>query len=81
MELIDQYVPDFKNYLLNKVNINFENYFLLLNEENVFTNANSFVSTLISFYLKNNKNVILAASQESLNHYSMIMKKFVIIKK
>ena len=77
MELIDKYVPDFQNYLTNKAHINFQSYFLLLNEENVFTSANPFISTLVAFYLKNNVNVILAASQESLNHYSLVMKKFV----
>jgi len=77
MELIDKYVPDFINYLLNKKQINFENYFLLVNEENITVNANPFICLLVSFYLKNNTNVILAASQESLNHYSQILKKFV----
>ena len=78
MELIDKYVPDFSNYLLSKVPINFPNYFLLINEENVAINANPFICTLISFYLKNNSNVILVASQESLNHYALILKKFVL---
>lgn len=77
MEIIDQYVPEFSNYLLSKIPINFNNYFILLNEENIYTSANPFISLLISFYLKNNTNVILIASQESLNHYSTIAKKFV----
>ena len=79
MEAIDIYIPDFTNYLLNKIPINFNNYFLLIKEENTLISANPFLCLLISFYLKNNINVILAGVQESLNHYTTILKKMVKI--
>ncbi len=77
MEIIDKYVPDFCDMLLNKSIINFPNYFLLTTEENININANPFICSLVAFLLKNNTNTILVASQESLNHYASIMKKFV----
>jgi hypothetical protein len=77
MESIDKYVPDFSNYLLTKLQINFSNYLLFINEENIYTNANPFICSLIAYYIKNDMNVILIANQESLHHYSTIAKKFV----
>jgi hypothetical protein len=77
MELIDKYVPDFSNILLGKTLLNFNNYFLLLSEENVKISANPFISILIPYLIKNNTNVILIVNQESLHHYSSIAKKFV----
>lgn len=77
MELIDKYVPEYINMLTGKVPINFENYFLLLTEDNINISANPFVASLIAFYLKNNINVILISSQEPLHHYSTVCKKFV----
>ncbi len=77
MESIDQYVPEFSSYLLSKIPINFENYFMLLNEETIKTTANPFICLLNAFYIKNGINVILVGCQESLNHYSTISKKFV----
>jgi hypothetical protein len=79
MELIDKYVPDFTNFILGKTNINFNNYFLLLSEENVKITSNSFISVLVPYLIKNNTNVILVVNQESLHHYATIAKKFVKI--
>ncbi len=77
MELIDKYVPDFINMISGIKPINFKSFFLLLSEDNVSTNANPFIATLVPFYLKNGVNVILVVNQESLHHYSAISKKHV----
>jgi len=77
MEKLDKHISDFTNILLGKININFEKYFLLVKEEDIEITANPFISSLIGFFLKNKTNVILIASQESLNHYSAINRKFV----
>ena len=78
MEKLDEHITDFSNYLLGKLNINFNNYFISIKEEHLDISANPFISTLIGFYLKNKFNVILIASQENLIHYSTINRKFVI---
>jgi hypothetical protein len=76
MDIIDKYIPDFSNLLLNQASLIEDNYFLLLSEENINISANPFISSLLSFYLKNNINVILLPTYESLHHYSSILKKF-----
>ncbi len=78
METIDKYVPDFTDMILNNKIINFPNYFFLTSEDHINTSANPFICSLVAFLLKNNTNTILVATQESLNHYASIMKKFVI---
>jgi hypothetical protein len=81
MEKLDEHISDFTNYLLGKLRINFENYYISLKEENLEISSNPFISCLLGFYLKNKVNVILVASQENLIHYSTINKKFVRRKK
>ena len=71
------HISDFTNIILGKIQINFDNYFLLVKENDLEITANPFISSLIGFYLKNKVNVILIASQENLHHYSTINKKFV----
>jgi hypothetical protein len=77
IETIDKYIPDFSNYLTNKTPVNFKNYLLLLNEQTINVSGNPFICSLISFFIKNNINVILVAGAESLHHYSNVLKKCV----
>lgn len=77
IETIEKYIPDFTNYLTNKIPINYQNYTLLLTEQTINTSSNPFICCLISFFIKNNINVILVAGAESLHHYSNVLKKCV----
>ena len=46
-------------------------------EETIKISSNSFLSLILSFYLKKNYNVIFLSEEESLNHYASILRKFV----
>ncbi|MCQ2815865.1 MAG: hypothetical protein MJ252_01235 [archaeon] len=87
MKTIDTYIPDFTSILLknnqnkktNESNSNeYKNpYFLSLIEESVLISSNQFLTLLLGFYLKNNKNVILVSERENLNHYATLLRKLV----